>query len=277
MVELSSFRSVLISGIGFFSDAYDLFIINIVMTIIEAQLKQEKEQNGGVGEEWEKSYSGFVSTGALIGAIIGQITFGFVADKVSNLLLLIIIVFFLLLLSPSFHLHRPHRFPPSPSLHTHNHPSSSPFPFPLHSFSSFLLVPLVPLLVPPLPQHRLEENGDSFSHSQWFVSEQWLPPFLLQFQPLTKWFTLSLSFVSYWVSVSAESTLSLPPSLRKTQVTITEEGWFTESFCSSHTLPQLLSHLLIFSLPRFLASSSCHLCTSFHTLLTSHLCFPKKG
>jgi len=38
-----SIKHVVIAGIGFFSDAYDLFIINIVMTIIEAQFKNEPE------------------------------------------------------------------------------------------------------------------------------------------------------------------------------------------------------------------------------------------
>jgi MFS family permease len=72
----SQLKHVVISGIGFFSDAYDLFIINIVLAILTAEME-------GFGDSDQSA----VSTAALAGAILGQLAFGFIADKVLIVLL----------------------------------------------------------------------------------------------------------------------------------------------------------------------------------------------
>jgi hypothetical protein len=72
--HVSQLKHVVISGIGFFSDAYDLFIINIVLAILTAEME-------GFGDSDQSA----VSTAALAGAIIGQLAFGFIADKVMTL------------------------------------------------------------------------------------------------------------------------------------------------------------------------------------------------
>jgi MFS family permease len=74
-------KHVMISGIGFFSDAYDLFIINIVLAILV------------VTEGFGDYDQGSVSTAALAGAIIGQLAFGFVADIVRLYLIMVFLDF----------------------------------------------------------------------------------------------------------------------------------------------------------------------------------------
>jgi len=68
----SNLKKVLISGVGFFSDAYDLFIINIVMLILF-------DIYGGSSET-----EAFISSAALAGAIGGQLIFGFLADRIGR-------------------------------------------------------------------------------------------------------------------------------------------------------------------------------------------------
>jgi PHS family inorganic phosphate transporter-like MFS transporter len=71
--HVSQLKHVVISGIGFFSDAYDLFIINIVLAILTAEME-------GFGDSDQSA----VSTAALAGAILGQLAFGFIADKIGR-------------------------------------------------------------------------------------------------------------------------------------------------------------------------------------------------
>lgn len=67
--------SIFIAGAGFLADAYDLFVINIVVDIMELSDYKEKLTD-------EKK--SLVKSIALIGAIIGQIGFGAVADLVGR-------------------------------------------------------------------------------------------------------------------------------------------------------------------------------------------------
>lgn len=61
-----------IAGVGFFLDAYDLFIINPVATMLQYRLYG--------GHALPAGLQGFVKAGANIGSVIGQFTFGFAAD-----------------------------------------------------------------------------------------------------------------------------------------------------------------------------------------------------
>ncbi|OQR97954.1 inorganic phosphate transporter [Achlya hypogyna] len=57
-------------GLGFFNDAYDLQVINIVNVILKAQY----------GSAYSTDMKSNVSTAALIGAVLGQLAFGFLGD-----------------------------------------------------------------------------------------------------------------------------------------------------------------------------------------------------
>ncbi|THH30919.1 hypothetical protein EUX98_g3238 [Antrodiella citrinella] len=61
-----------IAGVGFFLDAYDLFVINPVATMLQYRL-----YNGG---SLPSGLEGFLKAGANIGSVIGQFAFGFAAD-----------------------------------------------------------------------------------------------------------------------------------------------------------------------------------------------------
>jgi PHS family inorganic phosphate transporter-like MFS transporter len=61
-----------IAGVGFFLDAYDLFIINPVATMLQYRLYG--------GNHLPSNLEGFVKAGANIGSVIGQFLFGYLAD-----------------------------------------------------------------------------------------------------------------------------------------------------------------------------------------------------
>ncbi|KAI0369643.1 MFS general substrate transporter [Pilatotrama ljubarskyi] len=61
-----------IAGVGFFLDAYDLFIINPVATMLQYRLYG--------GESLPPGLEGFVKAGANIGSVIGQFAFGTSSD-----------------------------------------------------------------------------------------------------------------------------------------------------------------------------------------------------
>ncbi|ETV97948.1 hypothetical protein H310_09262 [Aphanomyces invadans] len=58
-------------GLGFFNDAYDLSVINIVNVILEHQF---------TNKVYDASMKSNVSAAALIGAVLGQLAFGFLGD-----------------------------------------------------------------------------------------------------------------------------------------------------------------------------------------------------
>ena len=61
-------RTVLVSGVGFFTDAYDLFVISTVATIVATQ--------------WHLStlQTSWVTGSAILGAFFGAFVFGRIAD-----------------------------------------------------------------------------------------------------------------------------------------------------------------------------------------------------
>jgi len=65
-----------IAGVGFFLDAYDLFIINQVATMLQYRLYGGKALPAGL--------QGFVKASANIGAFIGQFLFGYLADAIGR-------------------------------------------------------------------------------------------------------------------------------------------------------------------------------------------------
>ncbi|KAF2076065.1 hypothetical protein CYY_002629 [Polysphondylium violaceum] len=77
-------KNVLVAGTGFLCDAYDLFVINLVLVILSSLYKENS------------SSSSIVSTGALWGAVVGQLVFGFVADRVGRRIGFIITLTFII-------------------------------------------------------------------------------------------------------------------------------------------------------------------------------------
>ncbi|KAL1740143.1 major facilitator superfamily domain-containing protein, partial [Schizophyllum fasciatum] len=65
-----------IAGVGFFLDAYDLFIINPVATMLQFRLYD--------GGKLPADLEGFVKAGANIGSVIGQFAFGYMADALGR-------------------------------------------------------------------------------------------------------------------------------------------------------------------------------------------------
>ncbi|KAJ6600975.1 inorganic phosphate transporter [Mycena vulgaris] len=65
-----------IAGVGFFLDAYDLFVINPVSTMLQYRLYD--------GHALPAGLQGFLKAGANIGSVIGQFAFGYFADALGR-------------------------------------------------------------------------------------------------------------------------------------------------------------------------------------------------
>ncbi|KAF7326084.1 MFS domain-containing protein [Mycena kentingensis (nom. inval.)] len=65
-----------IAGVGFFLDAYDLFVINPVSTMLQYRLYG--------GHSLPAGLQGFLKAGANIGSVIGQFAFGYMADALGR-------------------------------------------------------------------------------------------------------------------------------------------------------------------------------------------------
>jgi MFS family permease len=71
-----------VSGVGFMSDAYDLFVINLVKNVLFAvyPLAAKSADN----KVQQTALAAAVTTAALVGAIFGQLAFGFFADRLGR-------------------------------------------------------------------------------------------------------------------------------------------------------------------------------------------------
>ena len=72
----------MVSGVGFMSDAYDLFVINLVKNVLfdVYPLAASKADN----KAQQTALAAAVTTAALVGAIFGQLVFGFFADRLGR-------------------------------------------------------------------------------------------------------------------------------------------------------------------------------------------------
>ncbi|KAL0960810.1 hypothetical protein HGRIS_005826 [Hohenbuehelia grisea] len=99
ILSMAEVKLLGIAGIGFFLDAYDLFIINPVATMLQYRLYG--------GHSLPPNLEGFVKAGANIGSVIGQFAFGYAADALGRKavygkeLMLIIIATILTLTTPT--------------------------------------------------------------------------------------------------------------------------------------------------------------------------------
>ncbi|KAJ1303975.1 hypothetical protein OPQ81_008385 [Rhizoctonia solani] len=72
VLNRTELRLLVIAGIGFFLDAYDLFIINQVALMLQYRYYG--------GDHLPSGLEGFIKAGANIGSVIGQFLFGYLAD-----------------------------------------------------------------------------------------------------------------------------------------------------------------------------------------------------
>ncbi len=70
-----SFSRIFISGAGFLADAYDLFVINVVVDMMSKVDYHQQLTN---------TLKSTIKTTALIGAVVGQILFGSIADLIGR-------------------------------------------------------------------------------------------------------------------------------------------------------------------------------------------------
>jgi len=74
---MSSWGKVLVAGSGFLADAYALYIMGLVQSVIF-------QQYPAASKDEEKKLKSLITTAALIGAVIGQVFFGFLADRLGR-------------------------------------------------------------------------------------------------------------------------------------------------------------------------------------------------
>ncbi|KAH0835000.1 major facilitator superfamily domain-containing protein [Lanmaoa asiatica] len=75
-LTLAEIKLLSIAGVGFFLDAYDLFIINPVSTMLQYRLYG--------GKSLPNNLSGLLKASANIGSVIGQFGFGYLADALGR-------------------------------------------------------------------------------------------------------------------------------------------------------------------------------------------------
>ncbi len=71
-VQRFHFRTIVVAGMGFFTDAYDLFVISLVLPILVVLAP------GGAVDHTELA---FLGSSALMGAAVGQLLFGWLGDR----------------------------------------------------------------------------------------------------------------------------------------------------------------------------------------------------
>lgn len=71
-------RAIVVSGVGFFTDAYDLFIIGLVAPMLGWVYFQQN------GNAVPSSMDGAVKGAAAVGTLVGQLLFGWLADRLGR-------------------------------------------------------------------------------------------------------------------------------------------------------------------------------------------------
>lgn len=66
----------IVAGVGFFTDAYDIFAINIASTMLGYVY--------GVGQKLNKNQDLGVKVATPVGTLVGQLIFGYLADRIGR-------------------------------------------------------------------------------------------------------------------------------------------------------------------------------------------------
>lgn len=80
--QLYHFKAIVIAGMGFFTDAYDLFCITAVTKLI-GRLYYYDPSTGAPGK-LPPNYNDAVTGVALIGTLAGQLFFGWLGDRLGR-------------------------------------------------------------------------------------------------------------------------------------------------------------------------------------------------
>ncbi|EKM50794.1 uncharacterized protein PHACADRAFT_105051 [Phanerochaete carnosa HHB-10118-sp] len=75
------FRVTLIAGVGFFTDAYDIFAITLASVMLNFVYSTTFNANGNISVRPNASLANAVKIAAPVGTLIGQLVFGRLADK----------------------------------------------------------------------------------------------------------------------------------------------------------------------------------------------------
>jgi len=71
------FTTIVIAGMGFFTDAYDLFSISLITDLLGRIYYPDGKGNGKLPEDAAVAVNGI----ALVGTVLGQIFFGWIGDR----------------------------------------------------------------------------------------------------------------------------------------------------------------------------------------------------
>ncbi len=74
-VQRFHLRTIVVAGMGFFTDAYDLFVISLVIPILASLYG---------GGSLPTTETGLLGAAALLGAAVGQVVFGFLGDRLGR-------------------------------------------------------------------------------------------------------------------------------------------------------------------------------------------------
>jgi MFS transporter, PHS family, inorganic phosphate transporter len=74
-VQRFHLRTIVVAGMGFFTDAYDLFVISLTIPILVALYEGGTLNSGQIG---------LLASSALMGAAVGQLLFGWLGDRVGR-------------------------------------------------------------------------------------------------------------------------------------------------------------------------------------------------
>ncbi|KAL7746499.1 hypothetical protein RI367_008149 [Sorochytrium milnesiophthora] len=77
-------KAVILSGIGFFTDAYDIFIINIAIPMIAFIWFFQENKSLAKTDHMPTGTKAFLKASTQIGTLIGQLLFGYLSDKLGR-------------------------------------------------------------------------------------------------------------------------------------------------------------------------------------------------
>ncbi|KAJ3367481.1 phosphate transporter [Allomyces arbusculus] len=77
-------KTILVSGIGFFTDAFDIFVINLAIPMIAFVWYFKESSDIGKANHMPKVESGLLKASTQVGTFVGQLLFGFLSDKLGR-------------------------------------------------------------------------------------------------------------------------------------------------------------------------------------------------
>lgn len=72
---------LLLTSAGFLADAYDLLCINMVVLVLDCQMALQDSPSSPLDSAAHSAGHALISSSALLGAIVGQLSFGYLADR----------------------------------------------------------------------------------------------------------------------------------------------------------------------------------------------------